>query len=337
MRRLSVHSVVSGLTLVLLMSLTSFAKAGMVLTSDGLAAGFKLSTFASGFPSTDPNFGYGPIGIAFPTSGGVLVTDNPTGQIVQFLKDTDGQSYPGNSTVGGFSGPDGLTVDNGLIYLATQGGSRIWQLNNDGSRNHLVTSLAAATGITVNPTNNHLFVSATNSTGHIYDIDPSNGNTTDYSATHKNAGIVADGMTFSPDGKTLYVALYGRGLASYDVATGIENFFVSIPGSDGTALGTGTLAGNIYDNTNFGQLIQINLKTLQQTVIASGGSRGDFVEVDPNNSTLLLTQSDSVLRLTAPPGGGFGSPVPEPTSLTLAGLGALGLLGYGRRRERKMG
>jgi hypothetical protein len=57
---------------------------------------------------------------------------------------------------------------------------------------------------------------------------------------------------------------------------------------DGTAIGTGPLAGNIFANTNGGTIVEVNLATLAQTPIASGGSRGDFVTLDPNG-TLMVT------------------------------------------------
>ena len=74
---------------------------------------------------------------------------------------------------------------------------------------------------------------------------------------------------------------------------------------DGITLGTGVLAGNLFANTNAGTLIEINLATDTQTLIASGGTRGDFVEVDPNNGTLLVSQADRLARLAPPAGGGF--------------------------------
>ena len=64
------------------------ARAGLTLTAAGIAQGLSLSTFASNFPNSG---GIGPLGIAFPTSGGVLVSDGP-GNVRLFATDSDGQS-----------------------------------------------------------------------------------------------------------------------------------------------------------------------------------------------------------------------------------------------------
>ena len=71
----------------------------------------------------------------------------------------------------------------------------------------------------------------------------------------------------------------------------------SAGGPDGIALGKGPVAGNLFVNTNGGTVVEVNLATAAKTLIASGGSRGDFVTVDPNNGTLLVTQSDRIMRL----------------------------------------
>src|SRR5208282_4247616 len=76
----------AGLTL-----LSARADAGMMLTAAGVAQGFALSTFATDFPNSGMN-GYGPIGIAFPVSGGVLVSDLWDGTLNHFPTDTDNQS-----------------------------------------------------------------------------------------------------------------------------------------------------------------------------------------------------------------------------------------------------
>jgi hypothetical protein len=109
-----------------------------------------------------------------------------------------------------------------------------------------------------------------------------------------------------------------------------------IPGNaDGAAVGFGALAGNIFVNTNSGTVVEVNLSTLMQTTIADGGSRGDLVSVDPFDSSLFITQTDRVMRLSGPVGSGFGpNPVPEPASMALFGIGVLGLVAYAWRKKR---
>jgi hypothetical protein len=62
---------------------------GLTLTAAGRAAGFGLLTFATGFPE---RFGtaIGPLGMVFPATGGVLVSDGP-GNVRLFSSDTNGQ------------------------------------------------------------------------------------------------------------------------------------------------------------------------------------------------------------------------------------------------------
>ncbi len=152
------------------------------------------------------------------------------------------------------------------------------------------------------------------------------------SVLFNNAG--ADGL--STDGTVLYAAVNINSIVGYNILTKVQTFNSGfINSADGSALGFGTLSGNIFANTNDGRLVEINLTTSVQTVIATGGTRGDFVTVDPNG-TLLITQSNSIVRLTPASGGAFAS-TPEPGTVGLffsAGLSGVGLL-LRRRRARK--
>lgn len=319
MRRYILHVVVV-VSLILGLRIPA-AEAVLSLTPAGTGAGFSLSTFATGFPSSNS---VGPLGIAFPGSG-VLVTDYP-GNVRFFTSDIDGQSaasfLPVAGATYGLSNAVGLAQVGSHIYMTQQGLGRVVEINADGTFNQpIVSGITFATGIIANPANGHLFVS---NLSQIFDVNPIAKTSTPF----VNAG--ADGLSISSDGSILYAAIFGGGILGFDTTSKLQVFNSgSIPGNlDGTALGFGSLAGNIFGNTNGGTVVEVNLSTLVQTTLATGGSRGDFVSVDPNNNTLLLTQTDSIVRLIPPAGGGFGPPgaaVPEPSTWVLLASGLAGL------------
>lgn len=304
-----------------LAALAPQAGAEMALTSGATTAGFALTTFATGFP-LDGNIG--PLGIAF-SGGSVIVSDYP-GNVRVFSTDADGQSatsFPVAHNYGSHNAI-GLASAGGAFYMTAQAAGNVMQINPDGTFNQMILpSLPSATGIVSNPANGHLFVS-TGGFGAVVDINP----ITKTSSIFKN--ISADGLT--TDGVTLY-AETNNSIIGYRLSDGAQVFNSGSigDGPDGTALGTGSLAGEIFVNTNGGRLLEYNLTgTPVATLIGTGGTRGDFVTVDPNG-TLLLTQSDRILRLAAPQGGGFGTPEPG----TLALLGSFGVVASLLRRRRK--
>jgi DNA-binding beta-propeller fold protein YncE len=94
----------------------------------------------------------------------------------------------------------------------------------------------------------------------------------------------------------------------------------SVLGSTPLSLDLGAVAGMAFDPAT------------GTFFVADGGSGGTDSLYTLEPATGVLT-----LRGATVPGGLAGlavNPVPEPTGLTLAGAGALGLVGYGWRRKR---
>ncbi len=305
------------------------AWADLMLTPAGASENLTLTTFASGF--TNRGDGLGPIGIGFPTTGGVLVSveGSSTSAVYQFATDANGQtvagatlhSYAGGNSVGG------IAAVGSQLYMAESSSDRVIQLNNDGSPGSNVATFAGnPVGLATDNKTGDLFVSVF--LNGIWRLDPKTGTSTEISTQN------VDGITFDPGSRILYGATSdATRVIGINVDTS-ANVFDSgfIPNRpDGTALGFGSLVGNLFANTNGGTVVEVNLATLAQTTIASGGSRGDLVAVDPFDNSLFLTQQDRVMRLNAPAGSGFGSPVPEPATIWLLATGLVAVAAHYRR------
>lgn len=278
----------------LLACFSASAAKALELTPAVANAGWKLSAFASGFPVRDKT-NIGPVGIAFANDGKVMVSDYH-GEVYIFPSGADGQKAA-DATLG-YSYPQGASVGLARVganyYMTTQADNRVVQLNSDGTFNKTIATFTFPTGICANPNNGHLWV--TYKYG-VADVNPVNG------AAAKYLGIgYCDGI--ATDGVVIYVALGGH-IVGYRISDKVKVFDSGyILGADGVALGSGSLAGQLFVNTNYGQVFQIDIASQVITLIATGGSRGDFIAVDPNGS-LLLTGSTWVARLTPPAGGSF--------------------------------
>ena len=282
----------------------------LTLTPAGQALGFELTTFANNFPNTGAN-GIGPLGMTV-LGNSVLATD-AFGNVRIFPTDTDGQSATSvpAQTYGAWNA-FGTVLLNGNIYMAQQssGNGSVVQLNADGTLNQtIVTNLGAAVGMQANPKTNHLFVSTGGNGTTIFDVDPAAK-----TATVWMSGLASpDGMALSADSSILYVALAsGNNIVGYSTVDKSKVFDYStlnggtgLSQMDGIALGYGALTGKIFANANNGFVYQIDILTGASTIIASGGSRGDFVSVDLNGQgALLLTQTDRIMRLFPFPAAG---------------------------------
>jgi hypothetical protein len=265
----------------------------LTLTQAGLDRGLTLSTFATDFPSFAGVLG--PLGMAFPDSGGVLVSDLP-GNVRLFPGDADGQSasdVPPTQNYGLGDALDLATV-NGDIYLARRASGAVAQVRDDGSFLRTVMSGLIPTGLAANQVNGHLLVS--DQTGRaIVEVDPAAGTSTPFTS-----GFF-DGLTVSADGRTLYAAAPDR-VIGFDLSTHAPVWDSGpIAGTpDGVVEEAVASEPYLYVNCNNGTIVEVKVADRTQAVVATGGSRGDFARADPHDGSALFTQSDSIVRLRFP-------------------------------------
>ena len=307
----------------------SSAHSAEVLTPAGMALGFSLTTFASGFPTT----GVGPLGMAVNSDGNVIVNSSANGLNYVF-HNADGQtpaSAISSTPSPGF--PPAYAFSNGSVWGSTgfspaagQPSGQLVKFNNNGTV-AATYNVPVSNGLWTNPVNGHLLGASGSG---IVNINVS-GATPTFTVVTNNS---SDGVTVSPDGTTVYTT----GVAGYNIATGAlvyGPFFVP-GGPDGMGIITGgALNGDIIVNTNSDGIWLLDALG-NETQIASGGSRGDYTAPDYTNGSLFVTQSDSILRLSLA-GAGIGSPgsVPEPSTwvMMILGFAGVGFMAYRRKSK----
>lgn len=296
------------------------ASAQLALTPAGQARNFQLTNFITGYPSPG---GLGPVGVDYQPDGTVLVTEYASNQIRRF-SNVDNQVYTSGTLLnypGGEFPHDVAHVGNKL-YASLYSSQAVLELNPDGSINHTVASgIGNARSMEVHPTSGLIYVSTVQG---VRVVNPVTG------AFSPLNNIEVDGMAISADGTVLYGSVLSNGpgghIVGFDTTTGATVFdsgFVGGGGLDGLVLGFGPFAGNIYANMTNGQVWEVNLNTLAQTLIATGGSRGDFATPAGGSGDMLLTQSDRVMRLSG---------IPSPGA---CGVLLMGAVMQGRRRRSR--
>ena len=302
------------------------AHAALTLTAAGTSAGFTLDNFLSG------GSGYTFLGSANLPDGTIAVGGFAGGQIYKF-NDVNNQTLANSLASTSFSGEIDLANVGGQAYAASRS-LGFFHVSNNLTLTHITTTPNATPtqGLAGNPVSGNLI--ATTNIG-LINLNPATGANT-FIVNPPNLG---DGVSVSPDGTTAYVAIFGgAAVRGYNILTGAETFAATgLPGGpDGTAVIVGgALNGSIVVNNNDGTVGLLDVTTGIETIIASGGTRGDFASPDLNNGSLFVFLDDSVWRLSLP-GAVIGGPpaVPEPETYAML-LAGLGLMGFAARRRKQ--
>jgi len=253
----------------------------------------------------------GPLGLASDPLGNLYVADIVSDNIYRFSHTLGQIACPGQIACSGSNqfvststlspykphgmtfGKDGSLYVNLVLHTNLPDGEVVRLSPSGMSYQVVATGLDWPSGLASDPLTGDLFLSETAgpATNYIYRVSIATGTVTLY------ANTAADGLAFGPDG-TLYAATPG-GVSSI---TGTNQpqpatvtFITSVSCADGVAISLDEGKPFLYtDNSCGGTITKVDLHTLAQTNIVSGGSRGDFVTVG-SDDCLYATQSDRVL------------------------------------------
>jgi WD40 repeat protein len=308
------------------------ANAALSLTAAGISDGFSLSLFVDLVPAS--GFCCGPLGIATNNAGQVVLQNYPNGTNSVFTN-VDNQHFSNALSSAPFASTSygaAIVNANGTLYAGNNDqGGRVFVLNPNGSSAGQLPGSApgiAGHGITFNEATGHLVASSANG---IFDINPATGGS---SLIVANGGV--DGVAVSANGTTIFGAAGGQ-IFGWNYAGTLVYSSGGIGSPDGIGIihGNNPFSGFLVANGNDGNVYLLDpTHTAPNSIIAAGGSRGDYVGVDSTNGSLFLTQTDLVMRLTCGADCSFTANVPEPETYAMMLVG-LGFLGVVARRRKK--
>lgn len=286
------------------------------------------SDYVTGFESCDTaGQNIGPMGVLF-AAGRLFVTDLCNWTTYSYTPGADNTGHLLKSKQNGLSA--GLALDNGVYYgiadttnLIDNG---VWTFDPDtlavGKKVADIPCNGDPRDLATDPATGDLLLTTKCGLYRITDLDTATPKTVLIGTQHPNL----DGIEVVDGGKHAWAANVGVSVDEYDLATGAVLQSVPLAGKpDGLALaGPGApagIAGNLFVNSNDGTITMIDVHHGNKaSVVASGGTRGDFVTVGPDG-LLYATQSAKIVQL-APgffvqnPTGGHPTSPPTTTPTT---------------------
>jgi sugar lactone lactonase YvrE len=268
------------------------------------ADGYVASDFATGFPVADC-CGWGPIGVAFDRSDNLYVADAAQGHIYRFQPGGGEASAATRLTSAPIAGgPKALAITpDGSIYLTRYDRGDVVELDPATGRptRVVVTGIACATGMAVDPLSGDLFVSQNSCGDKIWRV--SNFASGPGTAQPYTAGLCCvDGVAFGSDG-TLYAVNGGTlmKIEGTDRATpGAASSLAPAPEGDGVTVGRIAYGSEPFVTVNGldGNVTRIDFSRTPpaRSPLMTGGTRGDFAAVD-SRGCLYVTQTDRIVRI----------------------------------------
>ena len=293
---------------------------------------------------SDNNIGTGPdftnpTGVAIEPDGSLLVSDleGISGTIFRVDPTTGDRTVVSSSS--DFYYPYGIVETGGTIYVATSGLGAILAVNPLTGSDHVFSGgpgnigpgpkLLQPVGLAVQ--GNNLLVADYSS--QVFEVNLSTGNRVNF---HFNTNSSNDpthpiGITVSPSG-TIFLSSQNAAFFPLNVpgVFTIDPLTQSYSLVSGGALGTGPTMSNTGPA---GIATEAN-----GTILLSEATLNAVLSIDPNmgNRTILSDATHGTgPTITAPDGLLVIPPVPEPSSIALLAIGAIGLATMARRHPRR--
>ncbi len=293
---------------------------------------------------------------SLPVTGGartvLLSFDGTNGQYPLGSLTLSGSTLYGTTSYGGASYTGGSSGNGVVFSIPTTGGAPTTLFDFDATHGKWPGSSLTLSGSTLYGMTAQ---GGDSSHGTVFSIPVTGGTPTIlYNLDWTHGALPSGGLTLSGDGSTLYGmtphgGAYGWGTVfSVPVTGGTPTILFSFESEspDGAhPQGSLTLSGStLYGMTaqggtdNNGTIFSMNIDgTDFQTLLRFDGANG----ANPHGD---LTLSGSTLYGMTSEGGDYGygtvfrldlTTIPEPTTITLLGMGALAVFGYARRRRMK--